>query len=105
MKTFKQFTKENLDSWMSKDPKHSEKLDKIMHPQGKEYRTIPKKGFIHNKIKVSYHPDRVEFHHGGDLVHTVKGDYSDPHWGNIDQHKAVATRLWHKHISKNDSFN
>jgi hypothetical protein len=100
MKTFKEFTTENLDSWMSKDPNHAEKLDKIKHPQGKEYRTIPKKGFVHDKISVSYHKDRVDFHHGGDLVHSIKGDYSNPHWGDIDKHKTQATRLWHKHILK-----
>jgi hypothetical protein len=103
IKTFKKFVNENLDSWLSNDPKHAEKLDKIKHPQGKEYRTIPKKGFVHDKISVSYHKDRADFHHGGTLVHSIKGNYSDPHWRDIDAHKTMATKLWAKHIKKKTS--
>ena len=44
---------------------------------------------IHTEIK----KDRIDFHHGGELIHSHKGDYSNPTKLHHNTARAMATRI------------
>ena len=44
---------------------------------------------IHTEIK----KDRIDFHHGGELIHSHKGDYSNPTKQHHNTARAIATRI------------
>ena len=54
---------------------------------------------IHTEIK----KDRIDFHHGGELVHSIKGDYSVPSKLHQQTARGTATKV---HLAvKNKSGN
>jgi hypothetical protein len=44
---------------------------------------------IHTEIK----PDRIDFHHNGELIHSHKGDYSNPTKQHKNTARAIASRI------------
>jgi hypothetical protein len=58
---------------------------------------IPKK-FVFNKVHITFHDDRADFHHGANLIHSKSGDYKNPTFAQYIGAKSKATDLWHTHI-------
>ena len=44
---------------------------------------------IHTEIK----KDRIDFHHNGELIHSHKGDYSNPSKQHSNTARAIASRI------------
>lgn len=93
MKTFKTFI---LEIYPWSRPGTAASIAK-----GKETMSQPVgKHHVRNKIHITFHDDRVDYHYGSNLVHSVKGDYSKP----TKQHLAVANHktaaLYQKHRVK-----
>lgn len=65
MKTFKQYLEENYNG-----------------------KTIVKHG-----IKISFHNDRIDYHKGGDLIHSHKGDYRVATSGHMNSATSNASKL------------
>ena len=80
MKTFIQFISENS---------YNKSIETMSKPVGKHH--------VINKIHISFHDDRVDYHYGTKLIHTQHGDYKNP----TKHHLSVASRktgsLYQKH--------
>jgi hypothetical protein len=48
---------------------------------------------VHNGIHAEIKKDRIDFHYGGKLVHSRKGDYSNPTKTDHNTAKSIATRV------------
>ena len=57
--------------------------------------------FVHNKIHVTFHDDRVDYHHGAELIHSKSGHYQNPTQAQHNAAKGTAAQLGNKIHFKN----
>jgi hypothetical protein len=94
MKSFKQYLEEaGKQNWAR---------DQAFRDSHKATVSAPVSGrkFVKNGITITFHDDKVEYHSGGDLLHSKSGDYKNLTKSHIHGATSVSTALHKKLYGK-----